>query len=250
MKMGYLFWGWYTIGLILMLTYDVPDLLHFSNGLFLVFFAMYALTLERQELRSKNLQRHASLSIWARAGIVAVSTYILEWFGTETGYPFGTYEYTDTLSIFGEAVPIAIGFAWIGVMVMSVLMSTGKTLLTRALQTGFWAMLLDLVLDPAAFANEFWLWSGTGFYAGIPLQNFISWFGAAFLLSFLFPLYHEGRDSRPSRSTVFLYQGMLAMFGLLSLKEGLVVPALISVLGIAAAEGVHRYASSPKKQMV
>ncbi|NMO97054.1 carotenoid biosynthesis protein [Paenibacillus lemnae] len=244
--MEYLFWGWYGIGLSLMLLYEVPDFLHFSNGLFLVFFALYAMSLEKQEL--KNSRSYTRSTMWVRALIVAVSTYVLEWIGTETGYPFGTYVYTGTLSIFGEHVPVAIGFAWIGVMVMSVLMSTAGSKWLRAIQAGGWAMLFDLVLDPAAYAREFWIWSGGGFYSGIPTQNFVSWFAAAFVLSFLFPLYNQGKTV--SKPVIRLYQGMLIMFGLLAAKEGLYIPLLIAIVGICIAEGVYRFAGSPQKQSI
>lgn len=43
--MGWLFWIWYSIGAVLLSTVELPKVLDFSNGLFLVFYALYALYL-------------------------------------------------------------------------------------------------------------------------------------------------------------------------------------------------------------
>lgn len=252
MKLRYLFWGWYAIGLLLMLAFYVPDFLHFSNGLFLVFFALYALQLEVHERnkfkKSKGLFGNHILSVGIRALLVGVVTYVLEGIGTQTGYPFGTYHYSETLSLFGESVPLAIGFAWIGVMSSAILLSPATSKWIRAVQVGLWALLFDLVLDPVAFSRGFWVWQGDGIYAGVPWQNFASWFVTAFLLSWLYPLRISGMKFL--MEGVRLYQGMLLMFGLVSVKEGLATPFFVSLIGSAVAEGVLRYDRSAKKQTV
>lgn len=250
MKMRYLFWGWYAIGLVLMLAFYVPDFLHFSNGLFLIFFALYAIQLEVQNrdtfMQSNGILGNRPLSIVMRALVVGVVTYVLEGIGTQTGYPFGTYHYSHTLSLFGESVPIAIGFAWIGVMSSAILLSTATSRWVRALQAGLWALLFDLVLDPVAFSRGFWEWQGHGIYAGVPWQNFASWFVTAFLLSWLYPL--RISYQKPLAEGVRLYQGMLLMFGILGIKEGLYTPFMISLVGSVIAEGVLRYDRSTQKQ--
>ena len=235
-----------------MLTYHVPDFLHFSNGLFLVFFALYTIKLENDDRHLtadlKGSHGNSRLSIGIRALLVGTVTYALEWIGTKTGFPFGTYYYSGTLSLFGEPVPLAIGFAWVGVMSSAILLSTAASTWARAFQVGLWALLFDLVLDPVAFAREFWLWEGQGVYAGVPWENFAAWFATAFLLSWLFPLRATG--VKPSSGAVRLYQGMLMMFGLLGIKAGLVMPFMIALIGAAAAEGVLRYDRSAQKQWV
>lgn len=240
MILRYLFWGWYAVGLILMLSFQVPDFLHFSNGLFLVFFAIYALQLElvnqNQFQNKKGLRGSKTYAIAIRAVLIGLVTYLLEAVGTRTGYPFGSYYYSNTLSIFGERVPFAIGFAWVGVMSSAILLSTSTTNWIRALQVGFWALLLDLVLDPVAFARGFWMWEGKGIYAGVPWENFAAWFGTAYLLSFLYPLRKTG--VKPKAESGRLYQGILLMFGILAVKEGLMIPFIISLIGVAVAEGV------------
>ena len=50
----WVYWVWYAIGAILMLTIGVPEALSFSNGLFLVFYALCVLDLiyQKQNYRS------------------------------------------------------------------------------------------------------------------------------------------------------------------------------------------------------
>jgi uncharacterized membrane protein len=205
-----------------------------------------------------------------RAALVGTVTYVLEWVGTETGYPFGHYDYSATLRFWDGGVPLAIGFAWIGVMSSGVLLSRAATRSGRALQVGLLGLLLDLTLDPVAFQQQFWLWSeegAVGAYYGVPLQNFAAWFVTAALLSFLYP-HKPARSSRPDgqagnqptplsamaepvyREAVRLYQGMHLLFGLLACKAGLWGPFATAVVVIAVFEGRLRYAQSSQKQTV
>ncbi|NIK76022.1 putative membrane protein [Paenibacillus castaneae] len=246
----YIFWSWMTIGLLLMLFYKVPEPLGFSNGLFLVFFAFYAVSLEQKSLGGFHYR------VMLRALFVGAFTFMLEWVGTETGWPFGRYEYSETLRFWSGGVPAAIGFAWIGVMSSAILLCTNKSYMGRALQAGLYAVAFDLVLDPVAFAQQFWTWSGDAAiaaYYGVPLQNFAAWFLTAAMLSFLYPLKAEHRQVKGSvyREGIRLYQGMHAMFGLLACKSGLWGPFLMAVIVIVVLEGgILYYDRSKQKQMV
>ncbi|WP_424768092.1 carotenoid biosynthesis protein [Paenibacillus sp. sgz302251] len=245
----FLFWFWLVIGLALMLFYKVPEPLGFSNGLFLVFFALYALALEQKASGGVNKQ------LYLRALLVGAFTFVLEWVGTETGWPFGRYEYSETLRFWDGGVPLAIAFAWIGVMSSGVLLSRASNRITRAIQVGLFALAFDLVLDPVAFAQQFWIWSeegAFGTYYGVPLQNFAAWFVTAALLSLFYPL-QEGGVAEPGSvygEAVRLYQGMHAMFGLLAFKEGLWGPFLLAIIIIVALEGGLRIDRSKQKQNV
>lgn len=239
--MRILFWFWYTVGLGLMLFWEVPDILAFSNGLFLLFFGLYAIQLERQ--RDTPLPR----LIVAVTGVI-VATYLLETIGTRTGFPFGAYQYTDTLGLGLTDVPLPIAFAWVGVMITALYLSTHANRWKRALEVGVWAVTLDLVLDPVAFSREFWLWENPGIYYGIPFQNFVGWFVTAFLLSFLFPLRQAPLPQR--MEAVRLYQGILLMFGALAFKDGLFLASLIACIAILTAQGRVQLDSPRRQSMV
>ncbi|HQG45216.1 MAG TPA: carotenoid biosynthesis protein [bacterium] len=112
------------------------------------------------------------------AGVV-VSAFILEWVGVTTGKVFGSYRYGRVLQpqLFG--VPVAIGFAWLGMLISAP--EFEDWLMQRLprcspwLQVVFTAVLMlvfDVVMEPAAVRLDYWQWQGNL----IPLQNYAAWF--------------------------------------------------------------------------
>lgn len=229
------FWCWMLIGLLLMLFYRVPDMLSFSNGLFLVFFGLYTFSLLQQA--EKHRSSPAPWQLTVLAVIVGVVTIFAEWLGTKTGFPFGHYIYTDLLRLGPWEVPIPIGFAWIGVVGSALLISRATTRLGRAIEVGSYALWFDLILDPVAFSREFWIWldpGSWGSYYGIPTQNYVSWFLLAALLSVMFPM--QRTTGKLRAESYRLYGFMCLMFGLLGWKEGLIGPVIMALLAFAWVE--------------
>lgn len=243
-----LFWFWYSCGLLIMLLFQLPDRLRFANGVFLMLFGLFAAVIYAQ---GANRWR-----VTIGALLVGVAGFTAEFIGLQTGFPFGAYNYTNTLGLALLEVPIAIGFAWVGVTLTSALLASGAELgdkgkysplvgrlgwvglkVRRALATGAWALLLDLVLDPTAAARGMWLWDSQQGFAlyGVPWQNFVSWFVLAAIFSFFLPDIRTISSVR-RRDATRLFQGMLLMFGLLALKAGLIGPAIIAVIGIVVSE--------------
>lgn len=236
-----LFYGWYGVGLALMLTVGVPPWLAFSNGLFLVFYALYALELERRLGGSARVA-------WLRAFAIGCVTFAMEALGVRYGWPFGEYAYTAVLGFSLQGVPLAIACAWVGVLLNALLLSPASGRVCRALLTGLWLLALDLVLDPVADARALWVWSGEGGYYGVPFSNFASWFALSAALSLLFPIRPVPAALR--REALRLMQSMLLMFGLLAWKEGMTLPLLIAALIILLAEGGQRYDACQNQSLV
>jgi putative membrane protein len=111
-----------------------------------------------------------------------------ELIGTSTGEPFGNYAYTAFLGYrVLDHVPFSIPLSWFYVGFATYLighalagMMRVRPLWPYAVLIGAWLLTVwDLVLDPA-MAHEsldvkFWVWSETGPYFGMPLQNFLGW---------------------------------------------------------------------------
>jgi len=241
LKLSYLFLIWYTIGLLLMLFYEVPHFLQFSNGLFLVF---YALSLTEIIL----LISDDRIEMVKRIAFVGLITFIIEVCGVRTGFPFGSYQYYATLGPRYWGVPITIAMAWVGVIVNSLLLSTQHSKWRRALETGMWVVVLDLILDPVAVERMFWVWDEKGSFYGIPVINFISWAIIAALLSLIFPLFQTNKRvlSWSNRS----FEAMIGMFGLLAWKEGLEPLFFLALLFVLMIEGRFQFDSRKKKQVV
>lgn len=135
----------------------------------------------------------AVASLW-----VLFLSWFVEHVGATTGFPFGTYTYTDVLQpqIFG-VVPLAIPFAWL--LIVTAAVGVGELILgresngrrvsaTKVLTAASFALLLDVTIEPfAVHINHYWVWSDSpqGSYYGIPASNFIAWFFTSLLLSWV-----------------------------------------------------------------
>lgn len=143
-----------------------------------VYMAMMPLLTFLLYLPALGLRRSVLFLVWASAvGAVA------ELVGTQTGFPFGAYTYTDLLGakIAGH-VPWFIPPSWYAMALVSYD-------LARRLGYGSWAtigltalfmMLWDVALDPAMTAGAhagwtFWWYEHGGVYFGMPLVNWAGW---------------------------------------------------------------------------
>jgi putative membrane protein len=116
--------------------------------------------------------------------IVAAITWGLEALGARTGFPFGSYHYTNRLQPQIIGVPLLIPFAWFMMLVPSWAVArliTGSaitrsygpalfTLLSGAAMTAW-----DLFLDPQMVMWDFWRWELSGGLFGIPWSNYAGW---------------------------------------------------------------------------
>jgi hypothetical protein len=118
--------------------------------------------------------------------LVLVSSIFIEWAGVKTGFIFGEYSYGKNLPPYIGSVPLAIGFAWLGMLLASI--TLGQKLFPRfnqgsAVQRAFLAAtfmtLFDAFMEPAAIRLGYWTWH-SGF---VPLQNYAAWFLISFALT-------------------------------------------------------------------
>lgn len=167
--------------------------------------------------------------------LVIVLSYIAESVGVGTGFPFGSYRYTDVLiPTLPGSVPAAVMFAWVLIIVGAFgsvsSISSQHISVRNALLGATLATLLDLEIEPVAFHLEhYWDWSapGTINYYGVPLANFIAWFIIALLLLLcvgaIFRHAHTLKFG-PSRLALWmpriLFAASLFMFGLVDLTHG------------------------------
>jgi len=113
-------------------------------------------------------------------GLVALLSFLAEWLGSSSGFPFGRYSYTALLQpqLFG--VPLLIPLAWM--MMLPPAWAIGRLSAQRlnlphlhwllaALAFTAW----DLFLDPQMTAWGFWVWHQPGAYFDIPLVNYLGW---------------------------------------------------------------------------
>jgi putative membrane protein len=139
---------------------------------------------------------------WRRALLAAITVALLGWaiefVGSKTGFPFGSYSYTHALQPQAFGVPLLIPLAWLMMMppawAVAQCIVFGDTesaafrpyrralfILITALAFTAW----DLFLDPQMVTWGFWVWHdpGTFNYFGIPIVNFMGWMLAAVLMT-------------------------------------------------------------------
>jgi len=138
----------------------------------------------------------------------------MELLGVQTGLVFGDYSYGQTLGWKIGGTPLMIGFNWVmlvycsGVTVNHFFTPQSpwlKTIIATALM-----VLLDILIEPVAIRYDFWSWAGEE----IPLQNYLAWFGIAFVLLRIF-FYIEEQTSNKVGIALFILQFLF--FGILNL---------------------------------
>jgi len=168
--------------------------------------------------------------------IVAILTWLAEYIGSTTGYPFGDYEYTDLLQPQIGHVPLLIPLAWF--MMLPPAWAIAHSLLGEnpkrwqlAALTGLTFTAWDLYLDPQMVAKELWLWENPSGYFGIPWINFFGWWLVSSIVTFvIFP------KKLPQFELLMIYT-LTAMFQLVGLGIFWGQPAP-AVIGFFAMGGV------------
>ena len=250
-----LYWAWYIIGATLMLTIGVPEQLSFSNGLFLVFYALYVVELIYQGRRRNGMSDQSVIwkkpGLWVSSAILWLGGMGIEWIGVHTNWPFGEYGYSDFFGVHLFSVPITLGFAWIAVVGNSALLSSGVRP-GREADSGNQDRLLGYFAGSgtgSGCARQRFLALGSpgGFY-GVPWTNYISWFIMGAFLSLFLPAMPADRSSLLRAK--WLYQLFILLFGLLAWKEGITGSFIIALVGMLLAEGSWFYDSRRKVKII
>jgi uncharacterized membrane protein len=132
--------------------------------------------------------RRAALLFVAAVGI-ALGTELL---GTSTGFPFGGYAYTSLLGyrVLG-LVPFPIPISWFYMLYCALalcarLFPARDDARTRWLWAAAAAAFLtawDVAMDPAMVKTSYWVWHDSGFFYGMPLTNWLGWFGTGLVIA-------------------------------------------------------------------
>lgn len=154
-------------------------------------------------------------------GLCTVLAGGTELLGVLTGFPFGSYEYTDRLGPkFLGHVPYVIPPSWFMMLYpalhLSFLLGVPRRavpIVASALLT-WWDVAMDAAVsnsrvNPGAAAFVYWFWDVDGAFYGMPLQNWLGWFATGALLSWVYlklvPKWRESRSLTPL--LIWLIQG-------------------------------------------
>lgn len=176
------------------------------------------------------------------AGAILVLSYLVEFAGVTTGFPFGRYTYTPILGLqLGGAVPLAIPFAWL-LVVPGALMAAAPLGRAAVPVAALLALMLDLLLEPvAAHVTGYWQWIDQGPYYGVPSQNFAAWGATALVLAALTHLLVPslGRGAREPWLPTLLFTLNVVQFTLVDAAYGFWWAALVGVALLLCIVGIQ-----------
>ena len=182
-----------------------------------------------------------------RTLIYFLPTIIITMFIESAGVAGGRYDYHGFLinvSLVGGAVPLSIVIAWSANFFIFLNMS--KHIVSRfydkinylqiffiSLVAGVSGVLLDLMEDPIAQHNHWWVWqeSLTGLkYYDVPFSNFLGWFFLLFFMSFATIMIERSRLSENRK--VLLSVSSLAITGSVVFLAHFSVIRLFELIGL------------------
>lgn len=141
----------------------------------------------------------------------------VEIIGTQTGWLFGKYAYSNVLGPAIQNVPVIIGINWFiiiyccGVCIHSILtkildqlyLQTGKPkpglkLASIIVDGASLAVLFDWIMEPVAMNLGYWTWAG---FDEVPLYNYLCWF---VISSALMAVFHFAQFNKQNKFAVNL----------------------------------------------
>jgi putative membrane protein len=180
---------------------------------------------------------------------VMLISYFAEFIGTHTGWIFGDYYYNTSLPglLYGVPILIPLVYSFLAYSAHFVLFAISRKLIHSAnliflaLLTGFIMMLTDLGTDPIhSTVAQIWIWPHGGAIFGVPIHNFIGWWGVFIVITLVaVPLAWLRKDYPLSvkfePSVFYMPLALFFMVILFGFTSALQVPAEYQVLGDACA---------------
>ena len=143
---------------------------------------------------------------------------VVEQIGVQTGWPFGSYEYSGTLGYKVFEVPLVVPFAWI-MMAHPIFIAARRVAPSWVfLIGGYGLMSWDLFLDPQMVSAGRWTWEITGttvpFQPEIPISNTFGWLltgmGLMAILNIALPKERRSLGSSRAVPEFFLFWSWLS----------------------------------------
>jgi carotene biosynthesis associated membrane protein len=117
----------------------------------------------------------------AGIGLLTGYTYLIEYLGVTTGWPYGSFEYGISLGPMVNGVPAALPVFFIPLVLNAYLLCLlllgrrASSRLARLAVVVPAVVTMDVVLDPAAVTLGFWEFTAGGMLYGVPLSNYAGW---------------------------------------------------------------------------
>jgi putative membrane protein len=167
--------------------------------------------------------------------ILACLITFIEGVGVITGFPYGSFYYTDMtgIKLFG-VVPWTIAFAFLPLLfgTLGIITYYVNAPWKVILLTALYLVLIDLVLDPVFVHLGIWVWITPGIYYGVPLSNFIGWFVSGLITTSVLLALLKWRKRDTESPPIYIAISLVLTMGFWSgyaLWTGLVIPFALSL---------------------
>jgi putative membrane protein len=192
-----------------------------ADSLSLIFFLIFILLAYQSFWRD----------VWKIFVIGALTGFIFELLGVNTGIPFGRYEYTGFPTSMIIGVPFPIIFAWGNYLTITYLLTAYITERYRPLICASLMATLDMAIDPIMVNRGLWVWMDNSnlLWFGIPITNFVGWFVVSMIACIIYEKMGAGiRNIEGRRKIPIIYFSQYIAFIFIS-NLNLLVPILSSI---------------------
>jgi len=207
---------WHITGFFQTIMRDTAGWMIIGLGVWLLAELIFPTVSKGQNISGK-VAAHLHISLFSL--LVILITWLVEWAGVESGKIFGAYQYGTVLQPQIAGVPVAIGFAWLTLLISATALErrlprtpAADQYFLRALRIAGLMVLFDFFMEPVAVKLDYWQWEG----GTIPIQNFIAWFVISFLLAIVSLRIRLWPDKVPTAASHF-YGAQLVYFALVYL---------------------------------
>jgi uncharacterized membrane protein len=206
---------------------------------------------------------HGAIALgWGRLAIfvalAVIVSFISEVIGVATGWIFGNYHYTDNLGPKILGVPPITQTGYVSMGYASLIIA--RVILDRLRTAKGWGILAvpfcaafvmvswDVAMDPVqSTVGGDWIWHDGGPYFGVPLHNFVGWFGTVFVLMLLYMAYERTNPlPKPSGLTDRQWFWSLPVINYALIAVGVVLFPFVGGLNVPIAVP-QNYAGSPSE---
>lgn len=144
---------------------------------------------------------------WVVFGLFFLVSMFAEWLGANHSLLFGSYDYGNNLGYKIDGVPLFIGVNWALLTFITGALSSqfGTNIWIKATLGALFMVFLDILMEQSAPSFDFW-----SFGESVPLENYLTWFGLAFLFHFIF---QKSRIEGNFILSVHLFLAQLIFFG-------------------------------------
>jgi len=153
----------------------IPELLRFNAPFILFGTVVMAAPLIVGVIPAINRRAVAGI------GVLVGYTYLIEFVGVSTGWPYGEFSYGISLGPMIGEIPAALPVFFLPIVLNTYLLSllllgnTRDSRLVRLIVVVPAVVAMDVVLDPAAVSLGFWTYTAGGAFYNVPLSNYAGW---------------------------------------------------------------------------